>query len=451
MNQRRSISSSTTTSTSAANSKTLRFEDGAIQFRQRIVVAILSHRPLLLRNIRSNSHNSTADNHDTLLFGLQAHEASFLRLIDQMTNGSHIEINASGTQLLFKPGILLGGSIQHDCPIDVIPTTSSAASATMATPQSAASATITTTNSTTINFVTTRSIGWYIEGILPLAPFGKEPLSITFTGITDGLCAHDPSCDYLRASALPILCRFLGLSTKPSRDDHDPLDAHSTPPTIRVGRRGAAPLGGGTASFYSPVVRSALVPLDLTDMGKFKRVRGTATTTKLVSSSLAARVAYAGKGVLHQLLPDVWIHTDNYTVKQHGCGPSPSCSLLLTAESTTGVTMSAEVCLDTLATSSRELPEDVGVRGAIALLEEIRRGGCVDTGVQSLVVLLMCLTPEDVSRVRIGTLSPYTIESLRLLKMALGVEFKCRPDPETKTILLSCLGTGYKNMARAST
>jgi RNA 3'-terminal phosphate cyclase-like protein len=448
MNQRRSSS----TSPSVANSKTLRFDDGAIQFRQRIVVSILSHRALLLRNIRSN--NSCTDN-DTLLFGLQAHEASFLRLIDQMTNGSHIEINASGTQLLFRPGILLGGSIQHDCPIDVIPTTSSATTTTQSA--SASTSATTTPSSTTINFVTTRSIGWYIEGILPLAPFGKEPLSISFTGITDGLCAHDPSCDYLRASALPILCRFLGLSSAKSSSsrsdqDRDPLDAHATPPTIRIGRRGAAPLGGGTASFYSPVVRSALVPLDLTDVGKFKRVRGTATTTKLVSSSLAARVAYACKGVLHQLLPDVWIHTDNYTVKQHGCGPSPSCTLLLTAESTTtGVTMSAEVCLDTLASSSRELPEDLGVRGAIALLEEIRRGGCVDTGVQSLVVLLMCLTPEDVSRVRIGTLSPYTIESLRLLKMAFGVEFKCQPDPETKTILLSCLGTGYKNMARAST
>jgi RNA 3'-terminal phosphate cyclase-like protein len=65
--------------------------------------------------------------------------------------------------------------------------------------------------------------------------------------------------------------------------------------------------------------------------------------------------------------------------------------------------------------------------------------------------LWMCLGPEDVSRIRLGTLSPYTIASLRLYKEAFGVEFKVTPDPQTKTVLLSCLGTGFRNMARAST
>ena len=45
----------------------------------------------------------------------------------------------------------------------------------------------------------------------------------------------------------------------------------------------------------------------------------------------------------------------------------------------------------------------------------------------------------------------YTIESLRLFKQAFDVEFKVRPDHDTKTVLLSCLGTGFRNMAKAST
>jgi RNA 3'-terminal phosphate cyclase-like protein len=81
----------------------------------------------------------------------------------------------------------------------------------------------------------------------------------------------------------------------------------------------------------------------------------------------------------------------------------------------------------------------------------IRRGGCLDTSCQSLALLWMCLTPEDVSRIRLGTLSMYTVESLRLLKRAFDVEFKVTPDNHTKTVLLSCLGTGYRNMAKAST
>jgi RNA 3'-terminal phosphate cyclase-like protein len=210
--------------------------------------------------------------------------------------------------------------------------------------------------------------------------------------------------------------------------------------------RGAAPLGGGRVEFHCPIVRQHLRAVDWTDPGKIKRVRGTAISTKLVSSSQAARVAYAAKGVLHRLLPDVWIHTDAHTVKRNRCGPSPSLTVVLTAETTAGCVLSAECAL-----THRELPEDLGTRASVRLLEEIRRGGCIDTGLQSLVFLYMCLTPEDVSRIRVGTLSAYSMESLRLFRRAFGVEFKVTPHHESKTVLLSCLGTGYRNMARAST
>merc|ERR1711862_98704 len=103
----------------------------------------------------------------------------------------------------------------------------------------------------------------------------------------------------------------------------------------------------------------------------------------------------------------------------------------------------------------RELPEDLGHRAAALLLQEVYKGGCVDTTQQTLVLLWMCLTSEDVSRVRLGTLSPYTIQTLRLLKLMFGVEFKViaseQEDYNSKTVLLSCLGIGYRNVARAST
>lgn len=396
------------------SSATIRFEDGSVQFRQRLVVSILSNRPVLIRNIRSEDLDCP---------GLRQHEASFLRLIDSMTNGSRIEINSTGTQLRFRPGILTGGDIQHDCPVGNSDQEES--------------------QSTSISV---RSIGWFLEGVLPLAPFGKNSLSLTLTGITDGTCGTDPSPDYLRNSALPLMKHFgIGVA-----DADDFLSEQAA--SLRVLKRGAAPTGGGKVEFFCPVVAKELRPLDLTDPGKFKRVRGWAVSCKIVSSSSAARVAYAAKGLLHRLLPDVWIHTDAHTVKNNGCGPSPGLSLVLTAESTTGVVMTAECCLDTSDTTRRrELPEDMGTRGAAMLLEEIRRGGCIDTGLQSLALLWMCLTPEDVSRLRVGTLSQYTVESLRLFKQFLGVEFKIKPDEKEKTVLLSCLGTGYRNMARAST
>lgn len=396
-------------SASTTPSGTLRFEDGAVQFRQRLALSILSCRPLLIKNIRAD---------DIVSPGLRPYEVSFLRLLDSMTNGSRLEINTTGTQLRFVPGVLVGGEISHDCPThnDVRPDDDESAHTII------------------------RSIGWFLEGVLPLAPFGKEPLILHFTGITDGTCHVDPSTDYLKSSALPLM-KLFGIGV----DSFD-ADAFSPqPPRIEIKRRGAAPAGGGLVEFYCPIVKS-LESIDYTDPGKFQRIRGTCISCKVVSSSTAARVAYSCKGLLMRLIPDVWIHTDVHTMKQHHCGPSPGLSCVLWALSTTGIVITAECCR----TEAKQLPEDLGLLAAARLLEEVQRGGCIDTGVQSLALLWMLLTPEDVSRIRIGTLSQFTIESLRLFKLVFGVEFKIKADPETKTVLLSCLGNGYRNMAKAS-
>merc|ERR1711862_956235 len=122
-----------------------------------------------------------------------------------------------------------------------------------------------------------------------------------------------------------------------------------------------------------------------------------------------------------------------------------------------GVILCAETSLDVniKKNNKRQLPEDLGQYGAALLLQEVQKGGVVDTAQQTLVLLWMCLTSEDVSRVRLGTLSPYTIQSLRLFKLMFGVEFKViaseQEDYNSKTVLLSCLGIGYRNVARAST
>lgn len=70
---------------------------------------------------------------------------------------------------------------------------------------------------------------------------------------------------------------------------------------------------------------------------------------------------------------------------------------------------------------------------------------------QSLAFILMSLGPEDVTRIRVGTLSKYSVETLRLIKKMVGIEFKVVPDEDSRTVVLSCLGSGYRNMAKAST
>ena len=216
-------SGSSSSGNGSSKSQTLIFDDGAVQFRLRLAVSLLSHRPLLIRNIRAQDLEAP---------GLRENEASFLRLLDAMTNGSKIEINATGTQLRFKPGVLLGGTIEHHCPVmtkedlDILMEDNNNNSDDVSDDPSMKSS---------------RSIGWYLEGILPLAAFGKDPLSIKFTGITDG-CAHiDPSPDYLKAAVMPLFQHFgLGVVS----EHEDPMLAPKSP-SIRVLKRGAAPLGGG--------------------------------------------------------------------------------------------------------------------------------------------------------------------------------------------------------------
>ena len=396
------MSNKTNNNFNNSNSSTLKFYDGATQFRLRLIVSILSHRPLLLRNIHADTLETAP--------GLLPHEASFLRLLDSMTNGTTIEINSTGTQLRFLPGVLIGGKIDlHKCP-------------------------------------TSKSIGWFLEGILPLAPFGKEPLEISFEGITDGTTHLDPSPDYIATAILPLIKRFgIGIEEE--------LDGSLNVPQCRVIRRGAAPLGQGLVRFYCPIVQE-IQPFEFTTIGKFKRVRGNAISCKIAPNS-SARVAFAAKGLLHKLLPDVWIHTDTHSMRHsknvNGCGPSPGLGICLAAESTEGVIMCVECSLDPTKERGDELPEDLGTRGSALLLEEIRKGGCIDTSAQVLAFLFMCLGPEDVSRIRVGSLSRNAIVALRLFKQVFGVEFKVKPDTQTKTIVMTCLGSGFRNMARAST
>lgn len=75
----------------------------------------------------------------------------------------------------------------------------------------------------------------------------------------------------------------------------------------------------------------------------------------------------------------------------------------------------------------------------------------MDTNHQSLMMMLMVLCPEDVSKLRVGKLSAFSVQTLRHLRDFFGIMFKITPDPANSTVLLSCLGVGYKNVARRST
>uniref|UniRef100_A0A7S2SWC6 RNA 3'-terminal-phosphate cyclase (ATP) n=1 Tax=Rhizochromulina marina TaxID=1034831 RepID=A0A7S2SWC6_9STRA len=361
---------------------------GPDHFRWRLVLSVLSSQPISIKSIRVDEESP----------GLTSAEASFVKLLDQLTNGSHVEINEIGTALFFRPGILIGGSLRHDCG--------------SADGQG-------------------RAVGWYIEGLLPLACFAKSPVRILFENcITND--DMDPSVDMIRDVMLPLVRQF-GVGA----DEESQSQLF-----VNVKARGARPKGGGVVDFSCPIART-LRTIDLCDAGLVRKVRGTAYSTKL-SPQVPNRMVHAARATLNHLLPDVFIFTDVYSGKTSGA--SPGFAVMLTASTTTGCTISAEATAETAA-----LPEDVAQRAVSHLLEEVWDGGCIDSTHQSIALTLMALGPEDVSRIRTGNLTESAMGTLRLLRDFFGVVFKVRSDPENETVSLSCLGSGFKNAARRVT
>ena len=140
----------------------LRFT-GHRHLRTRLLLSILSGRAIRIDGLRSDDVN----------VGLRDYEVNLLRLVERITNGSVVEISLTGTSLYFEPGLLPGGVISHQCHVG-------------------------------------RALGYYLELLVPMAPFCKKPWDITLTGVT-GKDGGDMSVDMIRTVTLPHLHLF-GLS-----------------------------------------------------------------------------------------------------------------------------------------------------------------------------------------------------------------------------------------------
>ncbi|KAJ3303045.1 hypothetical protein HDU76_005422 [Blyttiomyces sp. JEL0837] len=407
----------------------LRFE-GHLNLRQRLLLATISGKPVRIDKIRPDDDDQP---------GLADYEASFLRLLEKLTNGSTVEISYTGTTLVYRPGVIMGGTVYHECP-------------------------------------NSRAIGYFLEPVIALAPFAKKPVELTLTGVTNDNV--DVCVDTIRTVTLPTLKKFL----PESQTTNSPLD-------LKITKRGAPPLGGGEIIFRCPTIRQ-LKPTQLTNLGHgINKIRGIAYATR-VSPQMASRIVDSARVILTRYIPDVYLYTDVY--KGNESGKSPGFGISLVAESTAGGLLSAECAYqprkgleDAIreATSNAEdgdgdneeggiptrslrsieearkaegpagmleldyhfpTPEDLGVRAARLLLTEIKRGGCVDSVTQWLAVLMLALGPEDVGKVRIGNLSRFTVGYLRDLKKFLGVSFKITA--EEGGVLLTCVGMGYVNV-----
>ncbi|KAH9843078.1 18S rRNA biogenesis protein [Rhodofomes roseus] len=351
---------------------------GHLHLRSRLVLSILSGKAVKIDHIRSEDKNP----------GLRDYEVSLLRLLERITNGTVIEISVTGTALLLKPGVIAGGPVTHDCPLS-------------------------------------RSIGYFLEPVIMLAPFSKRPLQLTLRGITSD--DRDLSVDLIRTVTLPQLQAF-GVS--------DGLE-------LRIRKRGSPPLGGGEVQLICPIVKE-LKTLNFVERGKIKRIRGISHAVR-VNPQFSNRMIEAARSVLNRYIPDIYLYSDVY--KGEDSGKSPGYGLSILSESTTGAMHCAEAL-----SQPGVAPEDIALLATRALLQEVQRGGCVDSHHQTLVLLFMVLGSEDVGRCRMGEPTARTIQFLRDVKMAFGTTFKIVPaeksDPASTELVYSCYGVGYVNANR---
>ncbi len=367
---------------------------GAVHFRQRLVLATLSGKAIQIDAIREQ------DQHP----GLRDYEASLLRLIEKVTNGCEVVINETGTRLRYRPGFVTGGNdLTHDCG-------------------------------------TSKAIGWFLEPLSLICMFGKYPLGITLTGITND--GSDMGVDMWRTVTLPLL-RHVMHGDEQNRDtlSEQVVGAFE----LKVNKRGLAPGGGGEVVLSVPIIKGKIPPVSILEEGLVKRVRGIAYGCR-VSPSMTNRLVDGARGVLNALLPDVYVFTDH--MRGDKAGKSPGYGLLLVGETTTGRMIGAEVVGGVEGVDGhgeQRVPEDVGKEGACVLLEEVSKGGVVDSGHQGLLLLLCAVGPEEINEVRLGPLTPYAVKTLRHLKEFMGVQFSVRPENSSGTIFLSCIGAGVAN------
>lgn len=312
-----------------------------------------------------------------------------MKLVEKVSEGSVVEINYTGTGVVFKPGILKGGVVEHDCDL-------------------------------------TKPIGYYLLPLVYVAPFSKLAFKLTLLGITtcqDG--GKECSVDILRTIDVPLL-RHYGMECAENIE-------------LKIIRRGSAPLGGGQVYFTCPIIKSS-APFSLIDEGKVLKIRGISTTTR-ISPQVANRLVESARSVLNQFVADIFVYSDVFKGKESG--NSPGFNLSLVAETTKGCFYFAE-CDG----KANEVPEDIGVAVAKKLLNKIKLGGCFDVDRQATTLLMMAMGPEDLFKTRFAPLTLNTKTFMIDLQTFLGVTFKVKQLRDENALLISTIGSGFVNLGK---
>jgi RNA 3'-terminal phosphate cyclase-like protein len=298
------------------------------------------------------------------------YEVSFLHLVSEISNGTKIKINQTGTGFTLIPGTITnnyGDELVYECD-------------------------------------NSRCITYYAEGLIPICLYGKESLHIKLKGITNNLI--DNSVDSFKMSTCVLLQKLVIGDTV----------------EFKIIRRGILQNGIGEVDFKIPII-TGLAPFDWLNEGKIKRVRGVAFTSKL-PASFTTQMVDTCRGVLNNFLPDVWIAVDNFKDKELD-KISPGYGISITAETKEGFCLSTDLMNDKEDLTKNA--NDISKECSMKFLNDIYKSGCTNCHNQGLFLFLMALSEKNyVSYMKIGKVSEHTKQVLKFIYKKLGVKFNIR-------------------------
>ncbi|CAI5758006.1 unnamed protein product [Candida verbasci] len=362
----------------SSKSNIITFE-GHRNFRLRLILSLLSGKSIKIVKIRSDDLNP----------GLKDYEVSFLRLLESITNGSHIEISYTGTTIIFKPGIIIGGDLTHNCPHS-------------------------------------KPIGYFVEFIIMLAPFSKKKFNIIFKGLTNSHDDQDSGIDLVKWGLLPIMEKF-GVREI----------------SLHILKRGSPPLGGGEVHFQCNSLIQQLLTIHSVDIPKFSIIRGIAYCTR-VSPSVVNRMIDTSRKILKSTGCEVNITADVW--RGENSGKSPGFGITLIAENKRGWRI---LCENT--GKANELPEELSEGTTYQLLDEITKSGCIGRFQILLCLVYMSIGKEDIGRIIIhkDQVDEKFIYNLRDIKQILGVEAFLKEDEEDNNfIIVNVKGNGFTSISK---
>jgi RNA 3'-terminal phosphate cyclase-like protein len=356
---------------------------GSENLRIRLILSILSSKPVSIINIRSQDENP----------GLRDYEISMVRFLVSMCDGVSVKFDQTGTALKFKPGMLMGGEINHTVP-------------------------------------NSRSVVYILETASILAPFCKNPLKLRLKGVTHN--DLEISTDIFKSVTIPFLKKIFPVNS----------------PSLDIVNK------SGEVYFSCPVVEYIQPVVMKESLGLVKRVRGVCWSAG-VSTQFNQKIIETVRRELNPCLQDIWIFADNLKGLLKDV-PSVGLSLVAETEYGGFIGASGMKQLDeNVDVVLEEMAENVSLRLLWEIDNAGCVDSCHQWMLAMFMAVSGDFKVSKA--IFGGQLVDYTISVLQEIRNFLGVKFRVSSETvdfkgieETKQsmIVLECIGINLKNVAR---